>query len=128
MPKGNLGEARESMKLIVVAHKGSRGNVFVCVPGGGGGGGGAESATAPMLIKWSKLCRLSTKLDLARCCNVHVVWHVCFDNIILYSIWSSCICCGYFHLDPNTVHSSAPTCGLLCLPLSRNKQYQVSCC
>ena len=36
MPKGNLGEARESMKLIVVAHKGSRGNVFVCVPGGGG--------------------------------------------------------------------------------------------
>ena len=38
MPKGNLGKARESMKLIVVAHKGSWGNFFVCVPGGGGGG------------------------------------------------------------------------------------------
>ena len=49
------------------------------------------------------------------CCSV------CMWNDYLH------YCCGDLHLDPNTVYSSAPTCGVLCLPLSWEKQYQVSC-
>ena len=46
----------------------------------------------------------------------------CSDNGCIH-------CCGGdLHLDPNTVYSCAPTCGILCLLLLWNKQHQVSCC